>query len=255
MESQIPGKTANMKRTFKVILALLFIGLSTFGYFMYQQNQQLMEERSSLRIENEKLDTQLRRYQSIFVDSLGRMGADLQALNELPLQLQMQSTHFQHFFYIHDLNKDGIKDTLLLEKDDSRCQLLVMEVTMADTVLFDKFPQRRLAIKDTIVLHQASANLSRTDVQLTLIPHEKEDHLAITVSDFGGFNYMSLIRPYRGRFISAFDMAYSDGLQIESDTISLRWRKNGAEGGAQMETRYIWLESKNTYQYQERSIL
>lgn len=244
-----------MKRAFRVFLALLIPALGISSYVLYTKNQHLLDESSKLRVENNKLDAQLQQYQAIFVDSLGRMGADLHALSDLPFQLQMQTTHFQHFFYIHDLDKDGKKDTLLLEKDDRNCQFLVMEAGMTDTVLFNKFPQRKIAIKDTIFVHRASANLSRTDIQLALIPHQSEDHLAITMSDFGGFHYLSLVRPYNKKFVSAFDMAYSEGLSITADTISLRWRKNGAEGGDLMETRYIWLEAKKAYQYLERSIL
>jgi len=244
-----------MKRVGKILLVAIILGTGIFAFVTYQKYQQVLGEATELQYQNDSLNLQLQKYQGIFVDSLGRIGADLHALSDLPLQLQGQTTHFQHFFYVHDLNRDGQRDTFIVEKDDKNGRVLVLYAGLSDTLLLGKFPHIQTSIRDTLFVHRAGSNLSRTDIQLMVIPHQTEDHLAVIVTDFGKFNYLNLIRPFNRRFISAFDLAYTEGLEIKGDTLALRWRKNGTTGNERMETRYVWLEAKKAYQYIEKSEL
>ena len=237
------------------MLVLIILSGGIFGGMSYRQYQRLLGLQEELSYRNDSLTTQLQRYQGIFIDSLGRMGADLHTLRELPLQWQQQTTHFQHFLFIHDLDRDGRRDTFIVEKDDQNSKIRVMHAGLSDTLLLEKFPHTQIGIKDTLFVHQVGPGLSRTDIQLMLIPHQTEDHLAVMVTGFGTFHYLNLIRPFNRRFVSAFDLAYTEGLQIEGDTLSLRWRKTNRSRDETMETRYIWLEAKKAYQYMERSIL
>lgn len=244
-----------MKRAGKILLTLIIVSGAIFGAVSFRKYQHLLGLQEELGYRNDSLTTQLRKYQGLFVDSLGRIGADLHTLSALPQQLQQQTTHFQHFFYIHDLDRDGKRDTFIVEKDDKNGRIVVLHAGLSDTLLLGKFPYTQTAIRDTLFVHRAGPGLSRTDIQLMLIPHQTEDHLAVIVAGFGGFHYLNLIRPFNRGFVSAFDLAYTDGLEIAGDTLSLRWRKTNRSGDEPMETRYIWLEAKKAYQYMERSIL
>lgn len=244
-----------MKRAGRILLVLIILFGGISGVVSFQKYQRMLGLQEELSYQNDSLTAQLRRYQALFVDSLGSFGADLHSLTELPQQLQQQTTHFQHFFYIHDLDRDGKRDTFIVEKDDQNGKIRVMQAGLSDTLLLGKFPHTQIAVRDTLLVHQVGPGLSRTDIQLMLIPHQTEDHLAVVVTGFGTFHYLNLIRPFNRKFVSAFDLAYTEGLQIEGDTLSLRWRKNGRNGDETMETRYIWLESKKAYQFMERSIL